>query len=115
MQGRQVEFRGETINLEEKLGGLPLILSFLPFIFIIFILVVFFSGRFGIIDGALIGGCGALGMQAIANSLRGAKNLGEQITYSLIISVAATALFCVLALIIGLILAAIFGAAYAIF
>lgn len=115
LQGRRVEFRGETINLEENLSNLSFFLSFLPFIFILFILLIFFRGQLGVINGALIGGCSALGMQTIANSLRGAKNLGEQIIYSLIISVAATALFCVLALIIGLILAAMFGAAYAIF
>lgn len=115
LQGRQVEFRGETINLEEKIGGLSLLLSFLPFIFIAFVGLIFAGGRFGVIDAALLGGCGALGMQAVANSLRGAKSFGEQIIYSLIISVAVTALFCVLALILGLILAAMFGAAFAIF
>lgn len=115
LPGRQVIFRDETTNLEEKLGGLSLLLSFLPFVFILFVVVLFTSGRFGVIDGALLGGCGALGMLAVGNSLRGAKNIGEQITYSLIISVAATAMFCVLALILGLILAAMFGAAFAIF
>lgn len=73
LQGRQAEFRGEIINLEESLSNLSFFLSFLPFIFIPFIVLVFTGGRFGVIDAALLGGCGALGMQAIGNSLRGAK------------------------------------------
>lgn len=113
--GRQVVFRGETINLESPLGGLPMILSFLPFVFILFVIVIFSHGRFGIIDGALLGGCGALGMLAIGNILREERDFVKQLIYSIIISVVVTAIFFILALIIGLILITFFGVAFSMF
>lgn len=112
IHGRQVVFRGMTTNLEKTLDGLSLLLSAMPFIFIVFAIFVLAGGRFGVIDAALMGGCGALGMLAIGNAVRNATDFGTKIIYSLILSVAATAVFFVLALIFGLIFAAIFGAAF---
>lgn len=113
--GRQVVFRGETINLESPLGGLVMLLSFLPFVFILFVIMIISKGRFGIIDGALLGGCGALGMLAIGNILRGEKDFIKQLIYSIIISIAATVIFIILALIIGLIMGIMFGVAFSFF
>ncbi|GAB6007572.1 hypothetical protein [Dysgonomonas reticulitermitis] len=116
--GRQIVFRGETINLETPISTLALILSFLPFIFIailVFSLLGITKQHFGIIDGALLGGCGALGMQMIANMLRGEKDFIKQLIYSIVIAVAATILFIVLALIVGFFFGLIFGVAFSLF
>lgn len=113
--GRQVVFRGETINLESPVGGLTLVLSMLPFVFIAVVVAVLFGNRFGIIDGALLGACGALGMMAICNVLRDEKDFPKQLIYSIVISIAATVIFFVLALIIGFILGMILGTAFAVF
>lgn len=110
--GRQIVYRGETISLEEPVSGLTIVLSLLPFLFIALVVVVFAGGRFGIIDAALLGGCGALGMMTICNVLRGERDFVKQVTTSIIISVIVTAVFFVLALILGLIFGAILGAAF---
>ncbi|MDR2955088.1 MAG: hypothetical protein LBV43_08405 [Prevotella sp.] len=103
LPGRQVIFRGMTTNLEERLGGLSLLLSVLPFIFIAFVTIIVPGFRLGVIGGAFLVGCGALGMLAVGNSLRNTTNFGQQIMYTIILSVATTALFVVLCLIWDLI------------
>ena len=117
-KGRQIVFRGETIGLETPINTLALILSFLPFIFIAilaFSLLAITKQQFGVIDAALLGGCGALGMQTIANILREEKDFIKQLTYSIVIAIAATILFIVLALILGIIIGLIFGIAFSLF
>lgn len=111
-QGRQIEFRGVTTDLEQHISVIDLLLSALPFVFITF-LVVLLGSHFGVIDAALLGGCGALGMLTIGNMSRKEKDLKQRIIYSIIISVVTTALFAVLALIVGLILGSILGFTYA--
>jgi hypothetical protein len=109
--GRQVIFRGVTTNLEKSLSVLSILLSTMPFFFIAFFIIII-GGAFGALGGALLGGCGALGMLAIGNLMRsGSDNLGLQIVYSLIISSITTALYFVLALIFGLIFSIFFGGA----
>jgi hypothetical protein len=116
--GRQILFRGETINLETPLSTLEIILSLLPFLFIALVsfgMLAVTGGRFGVIDAALLGGCGAMGMQMLANMLREEKNTGKQLLYSIAVSLGATFLFVLLALIIGFFFGLIFGIAYSIF
>ncbi len=116
--GRQIVFRGEKIDLETPISTFILILSFLPFIFIAilaFSLLAITKQQFGVIDAALLGGCGALGMQTIGNVLRGEKSIGKQLIYSIAISLGATILFIILALIIGFFFGLIFGVAFSLF
>jgi hypothetical protein len=113
--GRQIVFKGEIINLEQPISTLVLILSFLPFVFIAFVIGIFTKGGFGAIDGALLGVCGVVGMLMICNVLREEKNIVRQLIYSLVISIAATAIFLVLALIVGFILGIILGTAFTVF
>ncbi|NDV77475.1 hypothetical protein [Dysgonomonas sp. 511] len=109
--GRQIVYRGETVNLETPLSAMSTILSMLPFVFIVVAIVVFSHGQIGILGGALLGGCGALGMLASANIIRSENNFVKQLLYTLVVSVATTLLFFALAIILGLIFGTILGVA----
>ncbi|MDR0823612.1 MAG: hypothetical protein LBN74_00835 [Prevotella sp.] len=109
--GKQIVFRGETINLETSLSGLTTALSVLPFVSIALAAILFVSGL-GVIGAALLGATGALGMLTTANALRQEKDLTKQVLYSVVISLVSAVVFVALLMILSLIFGTIFGIAF---
>lgn len=101
--GRQIEFRGETINLEKPLNGVQLLLSLLPVIAIIAISLGSLQAGFGIAGGAILGFSLALGMLTAATLIRNEEGLPKQILFSIACSIGAVVVMFLLSFIIGLI------------
>lgn len=114
-KGREVAYRGETISLEEPLSGLATALSILPFVVVAIAAFVLTGSRLGIIGGALLGGCGALGMLAAASMMRHEKDAVKQLIYSAVVSVGSAIVFFILLVIFGLIFGMFFGVAFSLF
>lgn len=102
-QGRQIEFRGETINLEKSLNGVQLLLSLLPVLAILAVSVGTFQAGFGIAGGAILGFSVAIGMLTAANLIRNEESLPKQILYSITCSIGAIFAMFILSFIVGLI------------
>lgn len=114
-QGRQIVFRGETINLEKVLSGPDLLLSLLPLFAIIFVSFITFQAGFGITGGAILGFSLALGVLTAANLIRNETDFKMKVIYGVVTAVASVVIMYLLATIISLILVGIFGAALAMF
>lgn len=114
-KGRQIVFRGETIDLETPLSGMAMFLSFLPLIAVVIIAIAIMGAGIGIIGGALLGATGALGTMAAGNILRNEPDPGKQILYSIVTSVVTAIILFVLFLIFSLIFGMIFGFAFSFF
>lgn len=112
INGRQIEFRGETINLDAPLSKLGLIISSIPGI--VLLLAVCLTVGFlqlGAIGGGLLGGIGFMSIYVTANFVRNEKEFAKQIMYSTLMTIATPVLFFILLLIFGL----IFGGLFSIF
>jgi hypothetical protein len=114
-KGRQIVFRGETIDMEKPLSGTALGLAFLPFITVVFVAIVFMGTGIGAVGGALLGATGALGTMAAANILRNESDISGQIIYSVVTSLAAAVILIAALAIFSIILGLIFGAAFSLF
>ena len=114
-RGRQVVYRGETIDLETPLSGMAMFLAFLPLIAVIVVAVLIMGSGIGVIGGALLGATGALGTMAAGNILRNEPNISKQILYSIVISLVTAVVLFVLFLIFALIFQMIFGIAFSFF
>jgi len=114
-RGRQVVFRGETIDMEKPLSGTAMSLAFLPLITVVLVAIGFIGIGIGIIGGALLGATGALGTMAAGNILRNEPDTAKQILYSIVISLVTAAILFALFFIFSLVFGMIFGIAFSLF